>query len=179
MSALKEYPSYERLCDLAENVIDFHEDGVSVKRIEEMCASAHGIKMLYGTERVNESVLDALYRMAEEANVFEKMAAMQNGEMINTIEGCESEDRMVLHTAMRDFFENRNESPNAKAATEEAFKELEKLKNFLADIEKEGFTDLVQVGIGGSDLGPRAIYLALEAFKRDDRNVHFISNVDP
>ena len=87
MSAFKEYPSYQRLCDLAENVIDFHEDGVSVKRIEEMVATSCGIKMVYGTERVNESVLDALYRLAEEANVFEKMAAMQNGEVINKIEG--------------------------------------------------------------------------------------------
>ena len=38
---------------------------------------------------------------------------------------------------------------------------------------------MVQIGIGGSDLGPRAIYLALEAFKKKQRKVHFISNVDP
>jgi glucose-6-phosphate isomerase len=81
---------------------------------------------------------------------------------------------------MRDFFEQRHDSAPAKEATELAYKELEKLKDFLKDIEKDNrFTDLIQIGIGGSDLGPKAVYLAIEAFHKPHRRVHFLSNVDP
>ncbi|MCB1084978.1 MAG: glucose-6-phosphate isomerase, partial [Chlamydiia bacterium] len=95
------------------------------------------------------------------------------------IEGYESENRMVLHTAMRDFFDKPATGDEAKQAASLAYAELEKLKSFLDKIEAEGFTDLIQVGIGGSELGPKAIYLALEAFHRPGRRVHFVSNVDP
>lgn len=169
-----------KLRELALDPLDLTAKGVYCpKRLEELTAEALGLKMFYASERVTPEVISALGNMAEECNVHAKMEAMQNGEVINKIEGFESENRMVLHTAMRDFFEKQNESPKAKEATKLAYAELDKLKDFLADIEKEGFTDLVQVGIGGSDLGPRAIYLALEAYKKEGRNVHFISNVDP
>jgi glucose-6-phosphate isomerase len=179
MGAFEEYPSTKKLTELAKEPYDLHKEGLSVKRIDEMVADAHGLKMLYGTERVTDKVMQALRDLADEASVFEKLEAMQNGEVINKIEGHESENRMVLHTAMRDIFGSTNQSPETKSAVDLAFREMEKLKIFLEKVEKEGFTDLIQVGIGGSDLGPRAIYLALAAFKRPDRNVHFISNVDP
>ena len=105
------------------------------------------------------------------------MAAQQRGEVLNRIEGFESENRSVLHTAMRDQFEDREESKLASQASEAAGRELRKLERFLK--QTEGFTDLIQIGIGGSDLGPRALYLALVPFSKPNRRVHFISNVDP
>lgn len=180
MSAFNTYPAIEKLKKLAEKPFDLSKKGnLSPERISEMSAKCLNLKLLYGTERVNEKTLDALFKLAEEANVHEKMEAMQNGVVINKIEGHESENRMVLHTAMRDFFDRRSEAEEAKHAATLAYAELEKLKSFLDSIEKEGFTDMVQVGIGGSELGPKAIYLALEAFQRKERRVHFISNVDP
>ena len=81
---------------------------------------------------------------------------------------------------MRDFFENRNTSEKAKEATELAYKECEKLRYFLDEVEKKGqFTTMVQIGIGGSELGPKAVYMALEAFHKPGRKVYFLSNVDP
>ena len=64
---------------------------------------------------------------------------------------------------------------------------LDKLKVFLSQLDKgeitntrgETFTDYVNIGIGGSDLGPRALFLALAAYAPENRRVHFISNVDP
>jgi len=174
-----EYAATDKLKKLAEKPYNLVKEGDDPRRIEEMAVKAHGIELNYAFERVNEKTLEELYELALEANVFDKMASMQAGEIINKIEGCESEERAVLHTAVRDFFAAKNDREAAKQATDLAYQECEKLKNFLDEIENSEFTDLVQVGIGGSDLGPRAIYLALKAFKRKGRNVHFISNVDP
>ena len=180
MSTFNQLSSVEKLRELERIPFDLTQEGnLSPKRVDEMISKAAGITMLFGTERITDKVLDALFELATETNVIEKMQKMQNGEVMNRIEGHECENRMVLHTAMRDYFDKQNESPKAKEATKLAYAELEKLKQFLADIEKHEFTDMVQVGIGGSDLGPRAMYLALEAFKKPERRVHFISNVDP
>jgi glucose-6-phosphate isomerase len=156
------------------------EGNLTPKRIETMHTDACGLKLFYGTERVSDITLSALFELAEETQALEKMKAMQSGEIVNFIEGHESERREALHTAMRDFFEHRHTDAPAKEATELAYKELEKLKDFLKSIEKDNrFTDLVQIGIGGSDLGPKAVYLAIEAFHKPHRRVHFLSNVDP
>jgi glucose-6-phosphate isomerase len=170
-----------RLNELAEDPLDFSQEGVlTSKRIDNMCAEALGIKLLYGAERVTEVTLQALIELAEETQALKKMEGMQAGEIVNFIEGYPSEKRPALHTAMRDFFENPNPSPKAKDAAQLAYQELEKLKNFLHDVEsKQTFTDLVQIGIGGSDLGPKAVYLALQAYQKPNRRIHFLSNVDP
>jgi glucose-6-phosphate isomerase len=174
------YKAVESLRELERNAIDLtHEGTLSYKRIEEMKAIALGIKFLYATERVNSKVMEALYDLACEAKVFEKMEQMQSGAILNQIEGYPSENRRVLHTAMRDFFEAHPTEHIVKEATSAAYQELEKLKYFLEEVGREHFTDIVQIGIGGSDLGPRAIYLALEPFGKPGRRAHFISNVDP
>ena len=159
---------------------DLTKKGVlSPSRVDAMQLEAAGLRLLYATERVDEKVIGALTAFAEEADVLASMEAMQRGEVINRIEGYESEERRVLHTATRDIFERRQRDNPAAELTERAYAELEKLKKFLSDIEGEGITDLIQVGIGGSDLGPRAIALALKAYGKEGRRLHFVSNVDP
>jgi len=109
---------------------------------------------------------------------------MKGGEIMNRIHGFDSENRMVLHTACRDIFIDQPQHPEATA---QAVAELAKLKTFLVELDSgsltntngDNFTDMINVGIGGSDLGPRAIYLALEPFRQQNRRVHFVSNVDP
>jgi glucose-6-phosphate isomerase len=179
MTKFTELPSYKRLQELAQSPVDLTAKGVlTPKRIDQMIAEAGGLKLFYSTERINEEVEEALFQLAEEADVYTKMRSMQAGETINKIEGIESENRAVLHTAMRDFFDHQEEQEKAKEAAHLAYEECEKLKKFLEEMG-DRFTDLVQVGIGGSDLGPRAIYLALSAYQKPNRRVHFISNVDP
>ena len=180
MTRFNDYPSMEKLRSLAEKPVDLSKEGaLTPKRMEEMTAEALGLKLFFGTERINDKILEALFQLADDAAALDKMTEMQNGGVINKIEGHESENRMVLHTAMRDFFDRQAESDAAKEAATLAYAEMEKLKTFLDGIDKEEFTDLIQVGIGGSELGPKAIYLALQAYSKPGRRVHFISNVDP
>ncbi|MBM3197813.1 MAG: glucose-6-phosphate isomerase [Chlamydiae bacterium] len=170
-----------RLNELAEEPIDLtDEENFTPKRVDALVSEALGMKLFYAGERVTNTTMEALESLAEEANVLSKMRSMQAGEVMNFIEGCESENRKVLHTAMRDFFEQPSSAEQAKEASHLAYQELEKLTQFLKDLEvQELFSDMVQVGIGGSDLGPRAVYHALKAYKKEDRRAHFFSNVDP
>ena len=179
MTRFSHYPSFSKLQKLAEHPIDLtQEDLLTPKRIGKMTVSALGLRLCFGTERVDEKVMQQLFSLAEEANALEKMAAMQKGEVLNKIEGIECENRTVLHTAMRDQFDHKQTTPSAAEASERAKEELDKLERFLKKTEGN-FTDLIQIGIGGSDLGPRALAVALQPFHRPGHRVHFISNVDP
>lgn len=181
MASFRHLKSVIRLNELAEDPIDLSLANVlTSKRIESMTAEASHLKLLYATERVTDSTLGALFDLAEETQVLQKMESMQAGQIVNVIEGVDSEKRPALHTAMRDFFDHPSGFSAAQSATQLAYKELEKLRAFLDDVErKKAFTDLVQIGIGGSELGPKAIYIALKAYHKPDRRVHFLSNVDP
>lgn len=172
--------STARLRELAEDPLDLtREEVLTPKRIDAMRSEHLGFKLFYATECLDEKILFALVDLAKETDAVKKMQSMQAGEVVNRIHGIPSENRPALHTAMRDFFEQPINAKPARDATALAYAELQKLKEFLEEIEKEEFTDLIQIGIGGSELGPKAVYVALEAFKKAGRRVHFLSNVDP
>ena len=177
MARFDQFTSYKRLRELASKKVELAQV-LTPDRISKFLKEACGFKFFFGTEKINEEILETLLELAKEARASEKMAAMQAGEVINRIEGVESENRRVLHTAMRDLFDHPQSAQPAVEAAQAERKELEKLERFLASVEGK-FTDLIQIGIGGSDLGPRALCIALEPFHRPGVHVHFISNVDP
>ncbi|MDH3346761.1 MAG: glucose-6-phosphate isomerase [Desulfobulbaceae bacterium] len=179
------YKAYEKLSHLSQSPIDLTVgDVVNADRIEKYKVSQNGFDYLFATQRIDDQILAELQNLADEARVVEQFMAMKQGESINCIEGWESENRQVLHTACRDIF---RAIPSAPEATETAKKELNTLERFLADLDSgvfvnekgEKFDTMVQVGIGGSDLGPRALYLALKNYLLEGREVRFIANVDP
>ena len=146
---------------------------------------AAGLVYNYAAKQVDEKVLDALVKLAEEAQLGEKFTALYNGEVINT-----GEKRLVLHHMTRGQL---GEAVEADGVDKRAFyvEQQERIAEFANKVHNgeitnaagEKFTTVVQIGIGGSDLGPRAMYLALEnwakkngTFKMDAK---FISNVDP
>ena len=146
MTAFSNYSATKNLKKLAKEVVDLSKEGtLTSKRIERMSMQSLGLKLLYGTERVTDKVLETLFDLAKEAKAIHKMKAMQNGEVINLIKGFESENRSVLHTAMRDFFDRSIETDIAKEASKEAYCELEKLRYFLKEIDNQDFTDLIQI----------------------------------
>jgi glucose-6-phosphate isomerase len=172
--------SVQKLKKLAEHPFDLSKEGnLTPERLEKYVASSCGYKILYGTERIDDETLSALKQLAEESQAITKMQAMQNGEIINSIEGFPSENRSVLHTAIRDFFDNPNQSKVAKEATATAKAELSRLKTFMESQEKRQMKDLIVIGIGGSELGPKAHYEALLPYLKDGRKVYFVGNIDP
>jgi glucose-6-phosphate isomerase len=154
-----------------------------------MLSSAAGFVSMYATQRVTEAVLDGLQQLADETGAVRQYEAMLGGQRMNQIVGYPCENRQVLHTATRNAFADlacEHDAGQAEAA-QQACEQLARLRDFLVRLDGgsvtnaagETFTDLVQVGIGGSDLGPRALYTALQNYRVPGRRVHFISNVDP
>ncbi len=182
--------AWQQLTALAEQPYDLTAAGaLSAERIAAFQAKALDITLLYGTQRVTEEVLDALQLLADQTGAVKQFGAMMDGERVNRILGHGCENRQVLHTATRNVFADlpSDHDTGQVEAVEHGCEQLARLRQFLIDLDKgeianakgDVFTDLVQVGIGGSDLGPRALYLALQNYWRPGRRVHFISNVDP
>ncbi len=146
---------------------------------------AEGMTYNYAAKQVDEEVLHLLEELAEEMQLTEKFEALYNGAVINT-----GEKRMVLHHMTRGQL---GENVTADGADKRTFyKEQQNRIAELADKVHKGeitnasgekFTTVVQIGIGGSDLGPRAMYLALENWAKANDTFYmeakFISNVDP
>jgi glucose-6-phosphate isomerase len=174
-----ESPAWQKLRNLAANPYDLTTPGAlqQDRRIAGMRCNSAGLRLYYAAQRINDEVLTAFQEFADEHRLVDRFKAMRRGAVINRIAGWESENRQVLHTSSRDIFADQaRESQSA----EQAKIELKKLETFLNEVESDPtFTTLVNVGIGGSDLGPRAVYEALQAYNIKGRQVHFIANVDP
>ncbi len=144
-----------------------------------------GLAWNYAARQVDESVLEKLKALAEEAQLSEKYAELFNGAVINT-----GEKRLVLHQLTRGQLGGKviADGVDKRVFYAEQQKRIaeftEKVHNGTIVNEKgDKFTAVVQIGIGGSDLGPRAMYLALENWAKTNGKFHmdarFISNVDP
>ncbi len=123
----------------------------------------------FARQSYDAGALEALFGLLRAADAPGRVRAMFDGEKINL-----TEDRAVLHTALRGDASN---APPARAAHAQALQARERMRALVASVEDSGVTDVVSVGIGGSDLGPR---LAVDALQRGDARlrVHFLSNVD-
>ncbi|HUT36827.1 MAG TPA: glucose-6-phosphate isomerase [Planctomycetota bacterium] len=176
-------PAWRMLEKLARKPFDLTAPGaLAPPRIRGMKSDGPAFRLLYGTQRVTPDVLQALQGLASQTQAVGQFARMMRGEVMNQIVGHPSERRQVLHTVSRNVFADlpcKHDAAQSKAVAK-AKEQLCRLKEFLGEIERDGrFTDLVQVGIGGSDLGPRALYIALRNYWRPGHRVHFVSNVDP
>lgn len=165
-----------KLRKLAKNAFDLTAFGaLTSDRMKQFHTHGSRLHLFYGTERITTPVLEALFELALERNAIGKMRDMQSGLKVNCTEG-----RAVLHTAIRDLSSPASKSPKIQEAITLAKQELEKLKLFLQEIDRENlFTDVVQIGIGGSCLGPKCISHALEYTAKGRRQPHFLSNIDP
>ncbi|MEM7332476.1 MAG: glucose-6-phosphate isomerase [Chloroflexota bacterium] len=134
----------------------------------------------YSKNRINQSTKSLLIKLAHEAGLSRMIEAMFTGERINN-----TEDRAVLHIALR----NRSNRPiyiNGNNVMADVNRVLERMQAFSEAVrsgEWQGFsgqrmTDIVNIGIGGSDLGPKMVVEALKPYTQDGLNSHFVSNVD-
>ena len=144
-----------------------------------------GLNFNFGARPVDDAILEKLSAFAQEQQLTEKFAALYNGEVINT-----GEKRLVLHHMCRGQL---GDAVIADGVNKREFYvgEQNKIADFVNKVHAgeitnaagEKFTTVCQIGIGGSDLGPRAIYLALENWAKVNNTLKmkaaFISNVDP
>ncbi|MDB5246544.1 MAG: glucose-6-phosphate isomerase [Segetibacter sp.] len=151
-----------------------------VDRFKKFSTSFEDILLDYSKNIINNKTLQLLFQLAEECSVKEGIEAMFNGEKIN-----ETENRSVLHVALRNF----SDRPYF-AEGENVMPEVEKVRDHMKDFTKKihsgewkGYTGktikyIVNIGIGGSDLGPVMVTEALRPYWQQGIQTYFVSNVD-
>lgn len=134
----------------------------------------------FSKNKINDQIFAALIKLARDSQLVEKRDEMFQGKITNT-----SENLPVLHTALRNFSHTpivvNNIEISVKIQTER--QRMEDFVNSIHQGQWRGFsgkaiTDIVNIGIGGSDLGPKMVVSALQPYCLDKIKVHFISNVD-
>jgi glucose-6-phosphate isomerase len=149
-------------------------------RGERMVAEGAGLFLDYSKNRITDETMALLVRLADESGVAERRDAMFRGEHINV-----SEDRAVLHIALR-MPKERSLIVDGEDVVKQVHAVLDRMSAFADRIrsgEWKGHTgkpirNVVNIGIGGSDLGPVMAYEALRHFARRDMTFRFVSNVD-
>ena len=144
-------------------------------RAERFTASAAGLDLDFSKNHINQDILKELVALANQADLKGAIDRLFRGEHINN-----TEDRPALHMALRHT--GKPETPEHKAV-EETLERMAKLIDKVHSKAWKGFngdaiTDVVNIGIGGSDLGPRMVTKALTPYHTGHVNVHFIANVD-
>ena len=133
----------------------------------------------YSKNRINEETMKLLFSLADEVHLKEAIKSYFVGDKIN-----ETENRPVLHTALR-ATENTVLKVDGENIIPAIFEVKNKIKTFTDEVlngDRKGytgktFTDIVNIGIGGSDLGPAMVVEGLQFYK-NHLNVHFVSNID-
>jgi len=156
----------------------FEWDGT---RAERLTAEAGDLFLDYSKHRITDDTIRLLVALAEKAGLAERIEAMFGGRHINI-----SEDRAVLHTALR-LPRDATLVVDGQDVVADVHAVLDRMGAFARKVrsgEWTGFTgkrirSVVNIGIGGSDLGPAMAYTALQDFADPDISCHFVSNVDP
>ncbi|PCH44991.1 glucose-6-phosphate isomerase [Wolfiporia cocos MD-104 SS10] len=183
-----EYPSWKKLQQIYDSEHSklvlkelFAQDPARFSNFSKEYVSPDGPSVTflldYSKNLVTEPILETLLSLAREAELETYRDKMFAGEHINT-----SEDRAVLHVALRNF----NDFAIAEAGVDEVQGVLAHIKEFSEAVRSgawKGYTGktintIVNIGIGGSDLGPVMVTEALKAYSKRDLTAHFVSNID-
>jgi glucose-6-phosphate isomerase len=179
--------AWNRLLELASETLSsdkgiainqlFQEDS---QRFEKYSLKTGELKLDFSKNLVNDDIWEQLINLAQQSPLETHRAAMFAGEKINN-----TEDRAVLHAALRST-ESDALSAEEKARAEQVERQLQAVKAVSEEIRSGSWTgstgkpitDIINIGIGGSDLGPKMACTALEEYAHERINIHFISNVD-
>ena len=150
------------------------------ERGERLTLEAAGIYLDYSRNRVTDETLSLLVRLADESGLGERIAAMFGAEHINV-----SEDRAVLHTALRAPKDSTIDVDGENVVTK-VHAVLDRMSDFSNRVRSGGWQghtgrrirNIVNIGIGGSDLGPVMAYEALKSYSERAMTFRFVSNVD-
>jgi len=175
--------SWQKLGEHFEKIKDVHMKDLFAndpQRFNRFSIRFEDILLDYSKNRITEETLQLLIELADEVGLSDAIHQMFDGAKIN-----ETENRAVLHTALR----NRADSPvdaDGSDVMPEVNAVLDKMKYFSNKVisgEWKGYSgqrisDIVNIGIGGSDLGPVMVTEALKPYTKEGLRVHFVSNID-
>jgi len=170
---------------LADHFIDINQKSIKdlfaedADRFNKFSVFFEDILLDYSKNRISDETLALLIQLARECKLDEAIKSMYSGDKIN-----ETEDRSVLHIALRNLsntpilVDGKDVMPDVNAV----LAKMEKFSNSIISGEWKGYTgkaitDIVNIGIGGSDLGPVMVTEALKHYK-NHLNIHFVSNID-
>lgn len=183
MSALTQLSAWKALTTHYQDISETHMRDMfqeDPERFNKFSLRFKDILLDYSKNRVNEESMRLLFELAQEVGLKDAIDRMYSGEKVNNTEG-----RAVLHVALR----NRSNRPilvdgddvmpgiNDVLSRMRGFTEKVRSGQWLGCTGKQ-ITDIVNIGIGGSDLGPVMVCDALKPFAQEGLNVHFVSNVD-
>jgi len=170
---------------LASHYLNLHQNGTTIatlfktdkNRFEHYQSSLEGVLFDYSKNLADSQTMQLLRNLAEEAGLADAIEAMYAGAKINA-----TEDRPALHVALRTPLANADPSFNAAVAST-----LDPMEAFVSRVHSGAWTgfsgkaiaNVVNIGIGGSDLGPAMVTEALQRWQLPQLSTHFVSNVDP
>ena len=183
LPALTSTAAYQALEIHAHDAREWHMRQLFQKdpgRFPRMTVDAAGLFLDYSKNRANDETINLLVHLARTRGVAEQRDAMFAGEKINI-----TERRSVLHTALR-MPRGKQLKVDGQDVNADVHAVLDRIKVFTDKVRNGGWlghtgkpiTDVVNIGIGGSDLGPKMAVLALRSFCHPRLKMHFVSNVD-
>ena len=183
MSALTQSPAWQALAAHRQEIDHVQMRDLfanDAKRFDKFSLRFEDILFDYAKNRITDKTMTLLLALAQQAQLAKKIEAMFSGQKINT-----TENRAVLHIALR----NRSNRPilvDGQDVMPEVNRVLGKMRSFSEAVRSgawkgytgKSITDIINIGIGGSDLGPKMVTLALTPYGKPDLHMHFVSNVD-
>ena len=183
MSVLTQTQAWQALNNHKQDIESLHMRDMFAQdsqRFEKFSLQLNDLLLDYSKNRITEETISLLIALAEEMELPAWIERMFNGEHVNV-----TEDRAVLHTALR----NRSNRPmmvDGKDVMPEVNAELDHMRAFSEAVRSGAWTgytgkritDVVNIGIGGSDLGPLMVVEALAPYQHQDIDFHFVSNID-
>ncbi len=177
------FPVWQQLTEHQSEIFPLHMRDLFAQdkdRFEKFSLKSCDLLLDYSKHRITDKTLSLLFQLARDSNIEDWRDRMFKGEKINF-----TEHRAVLHTALR----NRSNKPvmvDGKDVMPDVNRVLAQMRTFTEKVrsgEWKGYTgkkivDIVNIGIGGSDLGPAMACTALKHYARPDLRRHFVSNID-
>lgn len=182
-TSLTQFHSYKTLEAHFEKIKHLHMRrlfSVDPSRVNVLSVEHEGLLLDFSKNRITHETIPLLCNLARESKLEEWREKMFSGAKINNTEG-----RAVLHTALRNvsntpvLVEGKDVMPMVNATVDkmEAFSDKVRSGDWRGYTNKV-ITDVINIGIGGSDLGPKMVYQALKPYRHNRLKVHFVSNVD-
>ncbi|MBW1873089.1 MAG: glucose-6-phosphate isomerase, partial [Deltaproteobacteria bacterium] len=183
MTRLIETPAWKALVEHQAEIKDIHMRDMFAKdsgRFEKYSLRLDDLLFDYSKNRITEKTIELLIDLARQANLADWIKRMFSGDKIN-----DTEDRAVLHVGLRNLSQ-RKILEDGKDIGPQVENVLNKMRVFCMAVRKGGWkgysgkpiSDIVNIGIGGSDLGPVMVTQALKPYWQAGLHAHFISNVD-